>query len=157
MPIIKDLLKNDIDILCIQEANIKKDEELDFYQISNYCLEVESVTQQHTKRTLMYIKSDLLYQRIWRLEKDDNHIIVIELHKKKVRIAAMYRTYQLVTYPDHTTALKDQISQLNEIFQHNSKVILLGNFTTGEWIQATTMQDCTISGKKCKLPINFFN
>ncbi len=60
MPIIKDLLnKNDIDIFCIQEAYIKTDEELDFYQISNYCLEVESVTQQYTRRTLMHIKSDL--------------------------------------------------------------------------------------------------
>jgi hypothetical protein len=95
---------------------------------------------------------------MWRFERDDDHIIVIELHKKKIRIAAMYRTYQLATFMDHTTALKEQISQLNEIFQHNNKVILLGQFNYNRRMDPSYQHAGLYNlRKEMESPISFFN
>ncbi len=59
LSIIRELLnENNIDILCVQEAEIKSDENLDDYQIMNYCLEAETVTASYKMRTIMYIRSN---------------------------------------------------------------------------------------------------
>ena len=99
LSIIKDLLyDNKIDVLCVQESEIKSEENLDDYQITNYSLEAEIVSAGFKIRTVMYIKSDISYQRINQLEKADSHQIVIKLLKANVVVTSLYRTYQLTVH-----------------------------------------------------------
>ena len=129
LSIIKDLLNdNKIDVLCVQESEIKSEENLDEYQIMNYSLEAEIVSAGFKIRTVMYIKSDISYRRINQLEKADSHQIVIKLLKANVVVTSLYRTYQLTVHQDHVAAFKDQISVLDRILQQENKVIILGDF-----------------------------
>ena len=129
LSIIKDLLNdNKIDVLCVQESEIKSEENLDEYQITNYSLEAEIVSAGFKIRTVMYIKSDISYRRINQLEKADSHQIVIKLLKANVVVTSLYRTYQLTVHQDHVAAFKDQISVLDRILQQENKVIILGDF-----------------------------
>ena len=129
LSIIRELLnENNIDILCVQEAEIKSDENLDDYQIMNYCLEAETVTASYKMRTIMYIRSNISYRRLNAMERPDSHLIAIKLLKTRVVITSLYRTYQLTVHQDHVTAFKEQISALDVILQQENKLIILGDF-----------------------------
>ena len=129
LSIIKDLLNdNKIDVLCVQESEIKSEENLEEYQITNYSLEAEIVSAGFKIRTVMYIKSDISYRRINQLEKADSHQIVIKLLKANVVVTSLYRTYQLTVHQDYVAAFKDQISIVDSILQQENKLIILGDF-----------------------------
>ena len=113
LTIIKDLL-NENKILCVQKSEIKSEENLDEYQISNYCPEAETVLAGFKIRTVLYIKSYISYQRI-------NQMIVIKLLKANVVVTSLYRTV------DSTSRFKDQIFVLDRILQQENRVIILGD------------------------------
>ena len=111
LPTIKTLLhEHDIDILCIQEADIKPEEDVSDYRVSGYELETEKTTTQFKIRSLVYIRTEINYKRLGDDESENSHIILIRV--KDVTIAAMYRTYQLTHKADHASALNEQIETL---------------------------------------------
>lgn len=133
LSIIKELLiENDIDVLCVQEAEIKQDETLDAYQIQDYSLETEIVSSNYKIRTLMYIKCTIPYRRLCNLENSDTHIIIIKLIAQSVTVISMYRTYQLTVYQDHKAAFEAQMDVMARVFRQEEKVIALGDFNLDE-------------------------
>ena len=126
---IKDLIiENAIDILCLQEVDIESDENLDDYEIGDYSLEAEVVTQPHKRRTMMYISNKILYKRKREAEGGDNHIILIHVLKQNVMLASLYRTYQLTQHTNHQSAFCDQLAVLEQLCTTTSKVLILGDF-----------------------------
>lgn len=67
---VKELLtKNSIDILCIQEAEIKTDDNVSALEIPDFNIELECVSGSNTICTVMYIRSSVHYKRQTDLEK----------------------------------------------------------------------------------------
>jgi len=127
--IIKELLvKNQIDILCLQEVEIMNEEDTDAYEMENYSLEIETVSTPFKKRTLMYIHNTVAYQRMLDVEDSDSHVIAMFLPKQDICIASVYRTYQLTTKLDHHSAFVDQIGVIEELLHRGKKSVILGDF-----------------------------
>ena len=126
---IKEILnKHDIDILCLQEVDIRMDEDLDFYRMEGYTLEIENVTQLFKRRTLMYLSNNIIYKRESNVEAEDNHLIVVRLVKQEILIASLYRTYQLTRHENHTAAFNEQIHVLSQVLNNENRVVILGDF-----------------------------
>jgi len=127
--IIKELLvKNHIDILCLQEVEITNDEEINAYEVENYSLEIETVSEPFKKRTLMYIHNAVSYQRMLDIEESDNHVITLFLPKMDICIASVYRTYQLTVKSNHHSAFTDQIGVIEKLLRRGKGSIILGDF-----------------------------
>ena len=95
------ITENKIDILCIQEAEIPEDYNIDVYKIKGYEIETETALPHQTKRTSMYIRSGIKYKRRHELERPESHIIIITLGDTGIGIASVYRTYKLTHKPTH--------------------------------------------------------
>ena len=127
--IIKDFLnENEIDVLCLQEVEIKPGEGIDEYEIQNYCIELENTSAQFKIRTMMYINRNIGYRRLHSLERPDTHLIFVHLLGPNVYVASLYRTYQLTVHLDHLSAFNEQIETLTSLFEGDKKIILLGDF-----------------------------
>ena len=122
------LIKHEIDILCLQEVDIRLDEDLGPYQIENYTMETENVTQPFKRRTLMYLSNNITYKRETTMEEKDNHIIIIRLVKQGVLITSMYRTYQITRHANHTIAFTEQLRILDQAINLEKRVVILGDF-----------------------------
>ena len=104
------------------------DEDLDFYRMEGYTLEIENVTQLFKRRTLMYLSNNIIYKRESNVEGEDNHIIVVRLVKQEILIASLYRTYQLTRHENHTAAFNEQIHVLSQVLNNENRVVILGDF-----------------------------
>jgi len=114
--------ENKIDILCLQEAEILEDDNINAYMIRGYEIETEKSLPNQTMRTSMYIRSGLKYKRRHELEKPESHIITITLEDTGIGIAALYRTYKLTHKPSHNHALEEQISILTNFISETHAV-----------------------------------
>ena len=118
--------ENEIDILCIQEAEIGFDDAPDLLEIPGYNLEVECSKDYYDKRTIMYIKNNITYKRRKATEREESHIILITL-ENGLGIASIYRTYKLTHQQTFSQAFQEQI-QILEIFSDNhEEMIIVGD------------------------------
>ena len=128
MNLVKTFLReNDIDILCIQEADIGQDEDMSMYSIANYGVEFEKSHKEHKVRTLIYVHNSLEYSRRHDLEKAESHVILISLPKRGFGIASIYRTYKLTHKPSHAAALGEQMSIIKSFAAVQRDVIITGD------------------------------
>ena len=129
LPLIKELLlENSIDVLCLQEVEINKQDDMNIYNIENFSVEFEGVTDGFKIRTLIYVSNRLQYRRMTELEKDNSHIVALKLIKQGIILASLYRTYQLTTHHSHLSAFEEQILVLKNICDQNLKTIIMGDF-----------------------------
>ena len=91
--LVKKLLEeNDIDILCMQETEVKKDIDHKELNISKFLLELESNTKK--SRVGVYISKTINYVRRTDLEGLDSNLIIIDLEdKSKTIIINVYRSF----------------------------------------------------------------
>ena len=128
MNLVKTFLReNEIDFLCLQEADIEQDEDMSTYSIAGYEVEFEKLHEEHKVRTLIYIHNSLEYSRRHDLEKTESHVILISLPKKGLGIASIYRTYKLTHKPSHAAALGEQISIIKSFAAAQRDVIITGD------------------------------
>ena len=72
---------NKIDILCLQETELESDYPTNILSFRGFNLETEI---NKTKiRTGIYIKDTVSYTRRRDLEKEDSHIVIIDLNDRK--------------------------------------------------------------------------
>ena len=57
------LEEHSIDILCIQEAEIKQDDDVSLLDIQGYTVEIEKEIQMEKRRTIIYVKNSIKYVR----------------------------------------------------------------------------------------------
>jgi hypothetical protein len=124
------LLKNAIDILCIQEAEIRADDNISVLEIPEYNIELENVTGLNTIRTVVYIRSSIHYRRHHDLEKSNTHIILMTC--QDLGIASLYRTYKLTENNSHQAAFEEQMGVLSPFFALHKNYITLGDFNLDE-------------------------
>jgi exonuclease III len=104
------ILENSIDVLCLQEIKINKQDDQNFYNIENFLVEFEGISDNYQICTLIYISTRIHYRRKTKLENDNSHTISLKLTKQGVMLASLYRTYKLTSYQRHHVAFEEQIS-----------------------------------------------
>ena len=110
--IINFIKEYNIDILCVQEAEIDPDDNFDIYQIPGFNLEIEANQPHFNMRTSMYIKSEIKYKRRDNIEGTENHIIAVTLTEGNIGLASIYRTYKLTHKTSYEEAIEEQIEVL---------------------------------------------
>jgi len=129
MHFVKTAIKeNEIDILCIQEAEVKVEDNVNLLQIQGFSLEIEKTSSTFSRRTIMYIKDSVSYERLSHLEKEDAHIICVKLLKYNISLASVYRTYKLTHKASHIEAIGEQIGVLGTLMNAGADTIIMGDF-----------------------------
>ena len=83
---------NCIDVLCLQETELESDFPTDILSFKGHAIETE--INKNKVRTGIYIRDTLSYTRRRDLEKEDSHIIIIDLNdRKRTRIINIYRAF----------------------------------------------------------------
>ena len=89
---------HNIDVLNLQETDIKADVPLQTLHIPGYTIEVES--NKNKRRVATYVSNKLKYRRRQDLETQDNHLIIIEIGtNNKYRIFNIYRPFNPKNIP----------------------------------------------------------
>ena len=121
--------REEIDICCIQECDIKPDYPINALTFSNYNIEVE---QNDTKaRCCTYVKNSINHKRRLDLEGENNNVVIIEVgDSKKFLVINIYRSFSTqhgVTLMDKFTTQLDLIRKSSEK-NPNYQLIVLGDF-----------------------------
>ena len=120
--------ENDIDILCIQEAEMKAEDNMDLIHIPGFNLELENTSENFKIRTLTYIREGIVYERMNQFEKENAHVICIKLVKENINLASLYRTYKLTHLTSHKTAFEEQVGILGRFLNTGANNIIVGDF-----------------------------
>ena len=119
------IVEEDIDICCIQEAEIPVGFPINELTFKNYSIEVEKNTFK--QRVCIYIKTGINYKRREDLENENNHIVIIDVVAEKTyRIICLYRVFST---NNHVTPREKFNSQLKCISDSSVKnFIIMGDF-----------------------------
>ena len=118
------LSTNKLDILCLQETELESNYPTDILAFKGFAFEAEN--NRNKIRTGIYIKDNVGYTRRKDLEKEDFHIVIIELNdRKKTRIINIYRTFNPPMGFTQKTFFDEQISIINNA--SNSNTIIIGD------------------------------
>jgi exonuclease III len=123
------LYKNNIDILTLQETELSPELQLENLQIKGYSIEVENNNKK--RRVAIYIKNSISYKRRVDLEKENLHIIILDVESSPpARIITIYRTFN----PQCGCTPRENFrKQLNTISNATTtSTILLGDFNLDE-------------------------
>ena len=122
------LIKEDIDVLCLQETELKKGLDMTVLNIKGYDLETDSAAD--TIRTSVYIKSTLNYERIQNQHLNQNLIIlkITEKNLPHLFISAIYRPWKNVGGLSQESAFENQVEEMKRQIPKNSECICLGDF-----------------------------
>jgi exonuclease III len=71
------ILKNKIDILCLQEVELSHEDDLSLVEISGYTMEIEKCSGK--RRSMIYICNTIQYERHHAKEQENSHIILISI------------------------------------------------------------------------------
>ena len=98
------IIKNNIDILCIQETELEKDYPVEILTFKGYGLEMEKNTTK--LRSGIYIKDSISYTRRTDLEEENTHVVIIDINdRKKTRIINIYRAFNPPPGPNPKSTL----------------------------------------------------
>jgi len=123
------LYENNIDILTLQETELSPELQLENLQIKGYSIEVENNNKK--RRVAIYIKNSISYKRRVDLEKENLHIIILDVESSPpARIITIYRTFN----PQCGCTPRENFrKQLNTISNATTtSTILLGDFNLDE-------------------------
>jgi len=104
--------------------------------IQGYTLEIEKANHMEMRRTMLYIKNSIKYERQTHAEKPDTHIILLKIEcvKKVICLASIYRTYKLTVHESHLQAFQEQIDVLQLFMDANrgKNCIIMGDMNLDE-------------------------
>jgi len=125
---LKDFLKlHKIDIICLQETELKeRDEESDYFNINNYLFE-PSLCKPNS-RTCIYVKNDLIYERIVKFYNDNLEIITLRF--SDFVLISYYRTFKIPENYSHYTHFKKAVEIFEKILFKfkNTNIIIMSDF-----------------------------
>ena len=113
----------------MQETEIEHDFDLKLLSLPGYNLEIEESDSK--KRTGIYIRTNIRYDRCYNLEQKSNHLIIIDIYcgSGKKRLINIYRTFS----PPRLTVKEFFINQCDLIRASMSKdTVVLGDFNVHE-------------------------
>ena len=120
--------KNEIDIMCIQEAEITDHEDHSQIEINGYTSEIEKSIGK--RRSMIYIKNTIQYERHTEREKTDTHVILLTINAgdKKLKLASIYRAFKLSTKNTHKEEFSEQLEILKSHLRNDQPSIVVGDF-----------------------------
>ena len=115
-----------IDILILQETEIKANYDLNLLDINGYHSEISN--SSGTKRMVTYIRNSVEYKRIQ--EKIDSNVVLLELSNKYTvaRLAGIYRQFKQVENRTQLQTFKLQLQHITHFIDGNNSFILIGDF-----------------------------
>ena len=119
------IIRDQIDVLCMQETQINLNIDHNLLSFPGYTIETETNTS--TSRTAIYIRNNIQYLRRRELEGQDSHLVIIDLLGSHVsRIINLYRSFT----PQHDVTQRDKFGYQLELIKNASttNTILLGDF-----------------------------
>ena len=122
------LIKDDVDILCLQETEIDEGLDMDILKINGY--ELETDLADNIIRTAVYIKTTLNYERMINSGLNQN-IIVLKIIQKNLPhlfISAIYRPWKNIENLSQENAFENQINEIKRLIPKNNECIILGDF-----------------------------
>ena len=122
------LIKEDVDILCLQETEIENGFDISTLNIKGYELETDS--SNTIIRTALYVKSTLNYERIANQNLDQN-LIVLKITAQNLPhlfIAAIYRPWKDAGGLSQENAFENQVEEMKKQIPRNGECIVLGDF-----------------------------
>ena len=122
---VKNCLKqHNIDILNLQETEIKPDVPIKILHIPGYTIELEN--NQNKKRIATYISNRIKYRRRQNLETQNSHLIILDIGtNNKYRIFNIYRPFNPTNMTEREFFQAQLISLNSNITQ---STIILGDF-----------------------------
>ena len=118
------LQKHNIDVLGLQETEIKPDVPLKTLHIPGYSIEVEKNLSK--KRVAIYVSNRIKYRRRHDLEAENTHLIILDIgNNNKYRIFNIYRPFNPVMMTERAF-FTAQLTNLNSHITPNS--IIMGDF-----------------------------
>ena len=128
--IVREILQeNNLDLLTLQEIELKPDIELNNLGIKGYTFEAEN--NDFKRRIGIYIRNNITYKRRLDLEKPNLHTIIIDIGSKEVtRIISVYRTFKPQDMSTPRENFKKQLQLINSVTTNST--ILLGDMNLDE-------------------------
>jgi len=122
------LIKEDVDILCLQETELEEGLDMSILNINGYELETDLANK--TIRSVVYIKTTLNYERIPNRGLSQNLIIlkITQQNLPHLFIAAIYRPWKDVGGLTQENAFADQVNDMKRLIPRNVECIVLGDF-----------------------------
>ena len=122
------LIKEDVDILCLQETELEDGLDMSILNINGYELETDLANK--TIRSVVYIKTTLNYERILNRGLSQNLIIlkITQQNLPHLFIAAIYRPWKDVGGLTQENAFADQVNEMKRLIPRNVECIVLGDF-----------------------------
>ena len=121
------LEQNTPDLLCLQELNIRQNEDLKTFQMDGYTLITDSMLEEHgLARTGIYIKQNIKFKRRSDLEIKGDSMIWLTIYpfrQKSFNICNYYRQWQIVSINGKITNTDSIISQGIRLQKYTEKVI----------------------------------
>ena len=122
------LIKEEIDILCLQEAELESDFDCKNLKINGYELEIDIGI--NIIRTVVYIKTTLNYERLENRGFNQNLIVLKSMQRnaQPLFISAIYKTWKNVGGMSQEDAFSDQVEEIERLIPRNNECIVMGDF-----------------------------
>ena len=123
--VLDDLLKNKIDICCLQETELEKDFPMEALNSKSYYYEAEK--SEIKSRVGIYIKTNIEYLRRLDLEESNHHLMIVDIKcRPTLRIINLYRSFN----PEAGMSPRQLFSNQLNLIERNvtSNTVILGDF-----------------------------
>ena len=123
---VRNLLQSeDIDILFLQETELKINYNEDIIKIQGY--NIETSNTESTKRIAAYIKNNINYTRVTELEETNVILLNIEAKYTFTQIIGIYRPFKLTANVGQLDSFKRQINEITKFMRDDTNKILIGD------------------------------
>jgi len=125
---VREILFNEkIDVLCLQETELEGGLGLENLKINGYELEADYAD---TIRSVVYVSSALVYERLKNTGRDKNLIVLKIIHQKhpSLYISAIYRPWKDENGLTQGQAFADQVLEMKRLIPAREECIVLGDF-----------------------------
>ena len=124
---VSDLLtEEDLDILFLQETELKSDVSLSLLQISGY--NIEMANTDGVVRTVAYVKTSIIYTR--KKEANGTNVILLNLDKKYAvtQLAGIYRPFKMTENQTQLNHFRQQLKEITNWLKDEEMCLLTGDF-----------------------------
>ena len=120
------LMEEDLDVLFLQETELKADVNLTLLQVCGY--NIEMAYSHETVWIVAYIKTSVVYKR--EREANGMNVILLDLDKKYAvtQLAGIYRPFKMAENQTHLSYFKQQLGEITNWLKDGEVCIITGDF-----------------------------
>ena len=121
------LTEYDLDILFIQEAELRENYQEDLYSIQGYTMELCATAAGSKVRMMCYVKDNLNYRR--KIEREGNNIMMLQMEEDSQvqQVIGIYRTFKMEGGMGLHDRMKEVVTEILGFLEENKNCIILGD------------------------------